>query len=493
MPVYVQHQVLGNIDDVFDADAIWQAPGLALFHRRPLLRDLLERSPREQRGRAPTRCFTHVAIQLPQEDLDDDRHLTRGARARELAESLKALHLKDFGDLLGQDEVRYGVSGTDALQAGQIEVRFGHAVYLPAPDEPILQTVTASVDGTNWRPVCAVHQNERLVVLGAAGGMVSHALADWPFGPDAALVLLNDGPDAAAELQVRPRQALDCAYDPLNACFTVRQRGGPARLFVRVHRAGHAKPAAPAAVWKTRVRPAQAEPEATAVPPPLQAAEPTYAPAAQPRATLAALALPRLSRYGATGATDYELALDAALQPAAGADAIVRLRVRRDDSIQALTQDAEQVLALPAHLTPAPGRTLALDAVTGPLAERYCALLKLTAPRGAALGAGAQVVFGRSETGLAGLRLPDGAAVLKQDGTAGGSADRLGLSRQAFRAEAAPAGFRIVRLSAGQALFHLDPDLRFVATIENADPERPYLLPCGHHLVAGQYVVRLDA
>lgn len=106
MPVYVQHQALGNIDDVFNADAIWQAPGLALFSRRPLLRDLLERTPREQRGRAPTRCFAHVTLMLPQEEVDDDRHLTRGARARDLAESLKALHQKDFGDLLGSDDVR---------------------------------------------------------------------------------------------------------------------------------------------------------------------------------------------------------------------------------------------------------------------------------------------------------------------------------------------------------------------------------------------------
>ncbi|HZX28983.1 MAG TPA: hypothetical protein VFF16_18050 [Telluria sp.] len=491
MPVYVQHQVLGNIDDVFDADAIWQAPGLALFHRRPLLRDLLERSPREQRGRAPTRCFTHVAIQLPQEDLDDDRHLTRGARARELAESLKALHQKDFGDLLGQDEVRYGVTGTDELQSGQIEVRFGHAVYLPAPDEPILQTVTASVDGTNWRPVCAVHQNERLVVLGDPGGMVSHGIADWPFGPDAALVLLNDGPDSVPELQVRPRQALDCAYDPLNACHTVRQRGGPARLFVRVHRTGQAKAAAPAAVWKTRTR--STEPDATAVPPAAQESEATYAPAAHQRATLAALALPRLSRYGDTGATEFELALDAFLRPAAGADASVRLRIRRDDSIQALTHEAEQTLTLPARITPAPGRSLALEAVPAPLAERYCALLPLPAPSSAPVTAGAPLAFGRTAPGLAALRLPAGAAVLKQEGTAGGSADRLGLSRQAFRAEATTEGFRIVRLSANQALFHLDPALRFVAAIEHADPDQPYLLPSGHHLVAGHYVLRLDA
>ena len=49
MPTYIQREVLGQLPDVFHAEALWRAPGLALFQRRPLLRDLLERSPREQR------------------------------------------------------------------------------------------------------------------------------------------------------------------------------------------------------------------------------------------------------------------------------------------------------------------------------------------------------------------------------------------------------------------------------------------------------------
>src|SRR3954465_13981224 len=141
MPIYVQHEVLGRIPDVFNADAIWQAPGLALFARRPLLRDLLERSPREHRGRTATRSFAHVTLLLPQEEVDDDRHLTRGARARDLAQGLAALHQKDFGDLLGGDDVRYHVVGTERLEPGEVEVKFGHAVYLPAPDEQIQYTV----------------------------------------------------------------------------------------------------------------------------------------------------------------------------------------------------------------------------------------------------------------------------------------------------------------------------------------------------------------
>jgi hypothetical protein len=73
------------------------------------------------------------------------------------------------------------------------------------------------------------------------------------------------------------------------------------------------------------------------------------------------------------------------------------------------------------------------------------------------------------------------------------SADRLGLSRNAFSFEAAEDGYRIARASATQALYHLDEQLHFVAAIGDATPEHPYRLPPGHHLVAGHYVLRFDA
>jgi len=95
---------------------------------------------------------------------------------------------------------------------------------------------------------------------------------------------------------------------------------------------------------------------------------------------------------------------------------------------------------------------------------------------------------------LAGLRVLDAPHFLRQqDGSAAASADRLGLSRNAFSWEATGEGLRVVRLSETQALFHLDPELRLVAQIDAATEEQPYLIPSGHHLVAGHYVLRFDA
>jgi hypothetical protein len=355
MPVYVQHEVLGKVPDVFTAEAIWQAPGLALFSRRPLLRDLLERSPRELRGRAATRCFAHVTLRLAQDEVDDDRHLTRGARVRDLAQSLAALHQKDFGDLLNGDAVRYDVVGADDLEPGQVEVKFGHAVYLPAPGETPLYKVLASSDGVLWKPVCAIYPDQRLALIGMDDEAASHAVPGWPFGAQAAVLLVNDGLDAPIEVQPRPKQALDCGFDAVNGHYTLKARGneGAGRLLLKIARTGatsqSAEPPARAAVWKARTLE-----DATALP---QAApgveqDATYAPLARQGVTLVALALPRLSRYRDTGACALEIGLDRQLALAAPGQAAISFTIDGADLLHARTAAGTDSVTAPASFTP---------------------------------------------------------------------------------------------------------------------------------------------
>lgn len=529
MPIYVQHQVLGRVADVFNAEAIWQAPGLALFARRPLLRDLLERCPREHRGRAATRCFSHVTLMLPQEEVDDDYHLTRGARARDLAQTLTALHQKDFGDLLGADQVRYDVVGADAVAPGQIEVKFGHAVYLPAPDEKILFNVSVSRDSAVWHPVCPVYPDQRLVLIGADASDATCAAPGWPFGPDGAILIINDGPDAPPTVQMRPKDAFDCRFDPRSGYYTIKSAtggvdggaGGP-RLLLKITRVGPGAraPAAPIsappsaarnsirpAVWQSRsaarsappASPAPVAADLTALPASHKLAsrpaesEATYAPTAQQRVSLVALALPRLSRYRDTGASVLELPFDGALALSHQAAAIT-FGVTAADELYARTAAGRQRIAAPATFNPVDGRSMALLAVAPEMAERYCALLSLAQPLTAPVAGGARFTFGRSSPVLAALRVLDSPRFLQRDaGADGASAERLGLSRTAFSFEAAPQGYKIGRLAATQALFHLDDQLAFVATIGEASTEAPYLLPTGHHLAVGHYVLRFDA
>lgn len=522
MPVYVQHEILAKVGDVFNAEALWQAPGLSLFSRRPLLRDLLERSPREQRGRAPTRCFSHVTLMLPQDEVDDDRHLTRGARVRDLAASLAALHQKDFGDLLKGDEVRYHVVGTEAVAPGEVKVKFGHAVYLPAPGEQVLYAVTASTDSAIWQPVCAVYPNQRLTLVGEDEASATFAVPGWSFGSEGGILLINDGPDAPIEVQVRPKDLLDCQYDAANGYYVLRgKEAGGQRLLLKISRMGGA-PACPApvlptppkatsappartpAVWKPRAGTGNsvADSEMTAMPlaaapaaAPVVENDATYAPVARHRITLAALALPRLSRYRDTGAQSLEIGLGASLAPAApGKDSLIRFAVDDGDEVHAITAAGRQRVAVPSRFAPVDGASVQLHAVPPQMADRYAALLAVPQGPVQPAAAGTRLVFGRGMPALSALRVLDAPAFLRHaDGSAAASADRLGLSRNAFSWEATSEGLRIVRLSETQALFHLDGELRLVAQIDTATQEQPYLVPPGHHLVAGHYVLRFDA
>lgn len=519
MPVYVQHETLGKVSDVFNAEALWQAPGLALFSRRPLLRDLLERSPREQRGRAATRCFSHVTVALPQDEVDDDRHLTRGARVRDLAQTLQSLHQKDFGDLLGADQVRYHVVGSEALEPGQVEVKFGHAVYLPAPGEQVQYSVGVSRDSAIWQTICPVYPNQRLTVLGHDAASSTHAVPGWPFALDGAILLINDGPDAAMEVQVRPKDAFECSFDAAAGYYTIRARRGEAsdlgaRLLLRITPAqASAIPAprpagapplperAPArvpAVWKTRARTLD-DAELTATPT-LQRArgnletEATYAPVTRQRVALAALALPRLSRYRDTGARLLEFGLDRKL--AAGAlqdDCLIGFAVDEADEVYAVGAGGRQCIAVPNRFAPLDGVDLRVLAPAPEMADRYSALICLPEPPLLPVPGGARIAFGRGAPALAGLRVLDAACLQGADGADAGGADRLGLSRSAFSFEAGPDGYRVARLSPTQALYHLDERLGFVAALDEATLDAPYLVPAGHHIVAGHYVLRVEA
>ncbi len=538
MPIYVQHEVLGRIPDVFNAEAIWQAPGLALFSRRPLLRDLLERCPREHRGRAATRCFSHVTLMLPQEEVDDDYHLTRGARARDLVHALMALHQKDFGDLLGNDQVRYDVVGAEALAPGEIEVKFGHAVYLPAPDEKILYDVSVSRDSAIWTPVCPIYPNQRLALIGGDDAVAGVVASGWPFGGDGAILIINDGPNGPPTVQMRPKDGFDCRFDARSGYYTIKSTrgaidasGAAPRLLLKISRVGdaampaahpHTASTAPAAsatppappvtsaasaapaVWQRRSAQAS-NPELTALPashqpmarPANRAGESdaTYAPVAQQRVSLVALALPRLSRYRDTGAATLELPFNRALALAPDAESAIRISVNAADELYASTAAGRQRISAPATFTPVDSRAIALLPVAAGMADRYCATLRLPHPIASAVASGARFTFGRSCAMLAALRVLDSPRFLLRSGgdSASASADRIGLSRNAFSFEASPQGFKIGRLAATQALYHLDEQLDFVACIGDAHADAPYLLPAGHHLVAGHYVLRFDA
>jgi hypothetical protein len=175
-------------------------------------------------------------------------------------------------------------------------------------------------------------------------------------------------------------------------------------------------------------------------------------------------------------------------------DAILSFAVDHDDGLHAITAAGRQPVSAPASFNPYDGAQVDLLASSPEMADRYCALLRLPQAPSLPVAPGARLAFGRGTPALASLRVLDSPRFLTSaDGLPATSADRLGLSRDAFSFEAVADGYQIARLSPTQALYHLDPDLNFIAEIKAATPDAPYRLPAGHHLVAGHYVLRFDA
>ena len=387
--------------------------------------------------------------------------------------------------------------------------------------------MSVSRDSAIWQPVCPVYPNQRLTVIGGDAASATYAVPGWPFGPDCAILLINDGPDAPLEVQVRPKEAFECSFDAATGYYTIRAKRGdaagtPPRLLLKI--AQHAAAASPGvstpalatpapvprapAVWKTRERTLD-DVELTAVPAVHRARnktapeaalaqDATFAPVARQCVALAAIALPRLSRYRDTGAAAVEFGIDRKL--AAGPleeDCLIGFAVDEADEVHAITTDGRQRIAVPNRFAPLDGVDLRVLAPAAPMLERYCAIVCLPESPclpGLPIIASSRIAFGRGAPALAGLRVLDATTCLRgADGLDLGGADRLGLSRNAMNIEATPQGWHVSRLSPTQALYHLDEQLGFVAAIEAATPEAPYLVPNGHHVVAGHYVLRMEA
>jgi hypothetical protein len=573
MPSYIHYQVLSDLPDVFCAASLWQPPGFALFSRRITLRDLLEHHPREVRGKTMSRCFCHVLLTLPQEALDDDRHLARGSRTEELLQTLQQRHQQDFGDLQGDDVIRYQIMADPQLAAHQVGVRFGHALYLPDGEETAQGKLSLSSDQISWRPLCQVYPGQRLLQLAGDPGQTSVVLPNWPFERDAALLLVNEN----GQFQARAKGKLACRFDGDLQCFVLQHERQ--RLYIkyevqasaRSDKVWKARPpqlpqlpqlpqmpgaqASPRSVWSGGGQGARADAQVGAqvgaqagrrtdapmaarmqaqadgapagapvssqisaqvlgqVAAPrerretalsslasaMQSQDMTYMPQARPagRLSLVGLALPRLDGYQPLGIKLLEIGLTRQLQICPGDQAVLCIGVNERNQISLRTREGRQNLALPLHFAPFHEDELHLLPPSGAMAERYSATLNLVHPISLPIGAGQQYLFGRGVSACAALRVLDAPHFLQRDlqhdtqavAESAPSADQLGLSRRAFRYEICLEGLRIARDAANQALFHLDRAGQYVARVDEAS----YVIPDGHHLVAGNYVLRFDA
>ena len=552
MTRYVACTTFEKVKNPFEAEVLWKANGFFLAGRRPLLRDTLEDNPSYQRGNTTMNCFSHVEIMLPKSHVDHDRLAYRGRRSQDLCGALVALHKEDLGKFTREgSDIRYRVVSSPTLADDAVVARFGHAVYVPGPEDQPLYRLESSTDSVIWTRLDDIYPDQRLTLLSGNPLHATCTVPHWPFPASAGLMLLNEPDSQELSLVAEPGSRLesrldtDHGYHVITPCASPMPEAdagvdaAPARLLLRVTRlaaqpkrvvapapapvptaapvVSPTEPAKTATAKSATVKPAvRVEPvlatEPTAPMPPdagtympmvappasapgAEATGGTYMPVIAHKVQLVALALPRLSCYSHAGAKALTLGFDRQLRLVPGnRDAVLKLRVGIDDLVHAETPAGRQVVQFPASFSPVTGADICLSAMPGAMGERYLALVTLPHPVLADLPAGARFTVGRGNPTLAQLRVLDSPDFLTSTATGEDrSTDRLGLSRKAFSVEAGPDGMEVRALAAGQALFHLDDSLGFIGKIEAVVTGAPYKLPNGHHLVAGHYVLKYIA
>lgn len=556
MPTYIHEFVLEQVRDVFDAQALWHAQGLALFSRRVLLRDLLARHPRQQRGRFFSHCFAHVQVFLPAAWLQEDQHLYRGAHARQLLTDLEILHRADFANFLHGEDVRYRILPAPDLQEQQVRVRFGHAVYVPAAEESAQYSLQSSSDGKHWLEQGLLYAGQRLCLLGCATQAHSLSLAAWPARLEGGLLLINEGPGSKLEWQVRQPASFEMHFDARLDCHVLRANGGPGLLLrakpLRLQkplpeRAGQSSLLRPAAgaisaaldcagqqvrnrVWSARPLPAPASASAsvsvsggvepTCRPLPgtsergmqTQGAlecdtELTYLPLAAPPCPVlrvCGLLLPRLSRYqqardAGMHSFAFGLAADGRFLAEAELPLVARalhLQVDAQDRVTLASRSGRSLLPLPAQawsLAAQDGQPgLEVMPVPSTMQDLYLGLVRL--PQLAA-AASLALAAGNSGEGLVlgrGSEACRGLRVLARGQEDKLCCDRLGLSRQACRVQTRPGQQNACSLQKMAQGQSLFVLDQDWQWVAEVGSEE-YLLQAGQHLVLGPYLLQLVA
>lgn len=136
------------------------------------------------------------------------------------------------------------------------------------------------------------------------------------------------------------------------------------------------------------------------------------------------------------------------------------------------------------------GKTFRIDAVPQVMAGCYIGICDLPVTLSEPIGIGARFTAGRNQKFLKKLRVLSGPGFVQSSQSNNCvCGDNMGVSRNAFMCEVAPNEGLMVTPVSSLPIFHLDDQMNLCGTIE-PEHQRGFLIPSGHHLVVGHYVLR---
>lgn len=279
----MRHAFVLRVENVFDADRIWQSRFALADH---LLKHLLDQH-RPMPGEPGV--FTDVWLELPAESMQFDLTRSDGSMSRKLADNLQALHRQAFAQSTAAGRApRYQVRKNPSLKKGEVRVCFGHAVYIAEPDETRVWRIECSRNGVDWQAVHDIYADQRVALIDQEAG-------HWPFGPHHAVIALNTGAGKAVQWLAEPADSLRIVWDAgLQYCKVLQDADDAAFFCIRVQpltaQPPEARPAAQP-LARPAAAPVAAPQVATVLHLPSAAPRPA-APAAQPTAAGPAAAHP---------------------------------------------------------------------------------------------------------------------------------------------------------------------------------------------------------
>lgn len=515
---YVHAVTIEGVKDPFDTRELWE-------RARPLLGDtsrikgLLDRHAFRV-GRAE-HVFAHLIVELPADEVEHDRRVASGKRGESLAAELQKLHLLDFGKrLVGGASPRYRVCPGYDLADDAVRIRFGHTVFVATESDQPAWKIECSMDGAIWNHCADIMQAQRLMMLGRSAASASVVVKNWPFGHDCSVVLVNEPQNPQLEISSEPFKSLSISMDDTLGCFVLTSRAN-ILFYLRATRLIPVKQDVPAVEAKPLMVAAEVvnneprEPHISILEqcendedfsrgagtfvPLTPALEPsgdgTFVPMLHQERhaiTLVGLAIQRVSSYGGHGIRGFSFGFDSDGHVVAATNRAWQLGFYVDfqDAISVETRSGRRQVAIGEQL-PLPSESrLHLEYLPSEMADRYLAWCALPRPMSEPLGVGARFTIGRDQPVLKNLCILAGKGFLDTDNPVGG--DRMGLSRNAFSIEIVDEGLEVMPRAKSQEIWHLDDKLAFVGRLDTKK-EQPSVIPTGHHIVVGHYLLRYDA
>lgn len=531
---------LTGIDNPFDANELWDHT--VAFSREKRIKHFLDSSMYHASDK---QIFSHVIVELPDVAIAKDQRKSSGKKRVALEEKLVESHMSSFKGRFEEGRTpRYSVRAASDLAPSTVRVRFGDTIYVRDSSEQSAWELHTSMDGVMWDVGPSMMEKQRQLMFGSNVQSASDVIAHWPFGDTVSLILVNNIGSTELDLSSEPFNSIQIEQDHDLDCFVLKNDNkffylktkrliSDASVTEIVEAPSNleqvlAEPTKGFMIPTKSIQTERKEPSLSdvsdtgleesdhfdTVSEPLQDKtfvanasvsideDRTYVPScSEPEVqihtiSLIGIGIQRVSLYEKYKVSEVGFAFDGTGMVVPGlkmkAADILGFFVNQSDTIQVVTNSGSRLVEIGENLPLTPTRKISLAHVPAEMNADYLAWCPIPNPLKEPISTGKRTIFGRSKPAFKKLRVLSEKNVVRANGSVINDGDMMGVSSSAFSVEIIDEGLLIMPLKESIKLWHLDENLKFVECMDIAVEKKAFVIPEGHHIVAGHYVLRYN-